>query len=556
MPEARVPFPASLEERYKNPRFIGSGGASTVYAAHDSNLNKLVAIKILGPRTSGQKYLRFQQEAKVIAKLTHPNIVTALDFGLVDEKFAYMVMDLVGEESLLSLVEKRKNLSLQKSIHIFKQVCTAMAHAHSQGVLHRDLKPGNVLLDDPESNTPQAKVADFGVAKIAGTPFLVTTGNIFIGTPNYMSPEQFRAEEVDQRSDIYSFGCLMFETLTGTPPFPGDLSADLALKHATGAIPQIKDTISGEQAPQSLQEIVNKCLAKQPDDRYESFSVIEELLNALLPEPLVQRSTLRRQEESLGPKEPYLVSAGNVDYRISDSVASGKIISGIIVLVLVIGVGICIGLVGPGFHWLLPDAKDGSGSTSSQGKNLTDNQDETPKPVDFGPKSWQQRQPHLPKSMLAGPTDSLLAKAEQQIRRHRESIALEFLDAVLEREPRNLKALVMRSDARRARKDDNGALTDITSAIVVAPNNLELVFKRAMLRRKTGDLNSALDDFNFLIEKNPRDANYYCQRANVYSEMDRTDDAMKDFIKSIELKPNAEAHKGKALLEQIGADHP
>lgn len=560
MSDARVAFPASLNERYKNPRFIGSGGASTVFAAHDVNLNKRVAIKIMGPRPSNQKLLRFQQEAKVISRIAHPNIVTAIDFGIVDENYAYMVMDLVGEDTLLGLIESDEDLSIRKCVDIFKQICQAMAHAHSQGVLHRDLKPSNVLLDNPGSDSPRAKVADFGVAKIAGTPFLVTTGSIFIGTPCYMSPEQFRAEEVDQRSDIYSFGCLMFETLTGSVPFSGEVSTELALKHATEPVPEMTCTASGEDIPELLQVVVQGCLEKDPADRYESFAQVEELLNTVT----VMEESARAAEirSSHSAKEPYLVSAGNSHFRFSDNLASKQVVALIVGLVVFVGGGICLSLLGwaPG-GWLFPDAKTPQETSTRESVNDVQLPAETEQarnivmvgtsqnPQGDTQKAWKVRK-RTPMKLLEGKSDYLLEMARKQMQRNRHRSAVEFLDVVLEREPRNVKALKLRSDALRALHEYASALTDITTAILISPKDKKLIFKRAVLNKENNDLNGALDDFSLLIEDFKDNPRYHLERGEIYEMLGRNKDAIEDFSTSIELGPTEQAYRGRAKMYQ------
>lgn len=558
MQDARVPFPASLEERYKNSRFIGAGGASTVFAAHDNNLNKEVAIKILGPRPSSHRLLRFQQEAKVIGKLSHPNIVTAIDFGVVDENFAYMVMDLVGDDSLEALIAQGEPLSVALSIEIFKQIATAMAHAHSHNVLHRDLKPGNVLLDDPNSDSPRVKVADFGVAKVMGTPFIATTGNIFIGTPSYMSPEQFRAQDVDQRSDIYSFGCLMFETLKGTVPFSGEVATELAEKHAQEKVPPLMVTSGGEEIPEQLQEIVQKCLAKNPDDRFGSFQEVREALAAITPEDAQVSKPLVQEHAVLAAKEPYLVSNVTSQFQAVDTSATGKLLIAITTLVVSLAALICYSLAGGSSS--IFGVEQARGTAPSSKDEVRYEQAERSKVVDIATQveeehkeqqSWRSRDIKLPASMLKGSIDELLDKAKKQMDRKRYSFATGFLDYVLTREPKNLRALKLRSDARRSLSDINGALNDITTAVFLEPTNSVLLYKRAVLRRETSDLNGAIEDLTAAIENEPDNAKYFCERGDAYIEIGKTSSAYDDLSKSIALKPSEAAYRSRGKLNQM-----
>lgn len=556
MQDARVSFPTSLEDRYKNPRFIGAGGASTVYAALDKNLNKDVAIKILGPGPSGHKLLRFQQEAKVIGKLSHPNIVTAIDFGVVDENLAYMVMDLVGDCSLEALIDRGDEITVAKSIEIFKQIATAMVHAHSHGVLHRDLKPGNVLLDDPASDSPNVKVADFGVAKIMGVQFFVTTGNIFIGTPSYMSPEQFRVPDVDQRADIYSFGCLMFETLKGMVPFSGEIATELADKHAHEPVPPLMVTSHGEEIPEELQQIVRKCLAKDPEERFPSFQAVEEQLEALTAETAPAAKPVGQDRVTLSAREPYLVSSTTSQFQAADNGATRKLLIAITTLVLSLAAVICYSLAGGNFSLSVIDPR----GTPEVSRETSTDQSQNSKGADIAAQieeehkehqSWRSRDIKLPLSMLKGSTEELLDRAKKQMDRKRYSFATGYLDYVLNREPKSLRALKLRSDARRALNDINGALGDITAAIFLQPTDSVLLYKRAMLRRETSDLNGAIEDLNTAIENEPDNAKYLRERGDAYLEIGQTDAAYDDLTRSIKLKPSEAAYRSRGKLNQM-----
>ncbi len=561
MSDARVAFPTSLTERYKDPRFIGAGGASTVYAAHDSNLNKEVAIKILGPRPSGQKLLRFQQEAKVIGRLSHPNIVTAIDFGVVDENFAYMVMDLVGDCSLEAFISSGEEISVTKSIEIFRQIAIAMTHAHAHNVLHRDLKPGNVLLDTPAATHPRIKVADFGVAKIIGTPFFVTTGNIFIGTPSYMSPEQFRAQDVDERSDIYSFGCLMFETLKGTVPFPGDAAAELAEKHANEPVPPCTVTAYGEEIPNRLQEIIRKCLEKKPENRFDTFETVERYLSALSAEQSSSVRPVVQERAKLAAREPYLVSSTTSQYQAADTGATRKLMIAITTLVVSLAALICYSLTGEHSSFSLIGSETLSRTGSGDGtKDGSSKELEKKQSVDLSAqleeehkerRSWRNRDIQLPASMLKGSTDELLDRAKKQIDKKRYSFACGYLDHVLKLEPNNFRALKLRGDARKNLNDVNGALSDITAALFLRPDDSELLYRRAMLRRETSDLNGTIEDLNLAIEKEPNNSKYFFQRGDSYMEIGKTKEAFEDLTRSISLKPSEAAYRSRGKLSQL-----
>jgi serine/threonine-protein kinase len=252
---------------------IGRGGMGTVYEAEDSTLGRKVAIKLLNPALlgkGGKELERFQAEARIQANLNHPNIVTLHDIQPHQDSY-YMVMEYVEGKTLAQLVKSYGALPSNIVVAISKQVLDALAAAHRHKVVHRDLKPANIML------TPEglAKVMDFGIAKAEGSKHLTATGAI-VGTVFYMSPEQVRGEILDARSDIYSFGIILFELLTGRVPFQADSDFSIMVQHVRSAPPPPTQLLP--EIPAVLEEIVLKCLAKDPKAR---FQTAEELAAAL-----------------------------------------------------------------------------------------------------------------------------------------------------------------------------------------------------------------------------------------------------------------------------------
>lgn len=546
MQNAPLPFPASLEERYKNPRFISAGGAGAVYAAHDERLYKQVAIKLLNINSGEQKLLRFHQEAKAIAKFNHPNIVTALDFGLVDEKIAYLVLDLVGDASLNALIKKREPLPIQKCLGIFRQICSAMAYAHAQGVLHRDLKPGNVLLENSSGLHPIAKVADFGIAKISGNLIFATTGNIYIGTPAYTSPEQFCGDDVDERSDIYSFGCLMFATLAGVAPFVGDNTADLALKHTNDPVPPIEQTYSGEEIPESLQVIIETCLEKDRDNRYSDFSEVEELIGQLLNAYVKSEVQQQKKISTTGSfsRNPYSDASSETPYVLADRGGSKQALVTVSILIVIIGVIVCGVLLGFDTN-SKDDGTTSSGVPPTKFTNI----------LGHSNKGYVKDQPKLTETERELPIKVLFETAKYKIEKQDHRTALSFLDRIIEQEPNNSKALKMRSDSRRALLDYQGALDDV-NAIDMKPDDDRLLLRRAHLRKDVGDLLGAKADFKSYLKKNPRSAKHYKEYAKLCEFLRQNEEALENYSKSIALDPKDDsAFKGRArIYESLGED--
>ncbi len=249
---------------------IGQGGMGTVYQAEDMRLGRKVAIKILNPSLlarGGKELERFQSEAKVQANLNNPNVVTLYGFEPYQDSWA-MIMEYVEGKTLSELVRNVGALPSHIVVMICKQVLDGLSAAHRQGVVHRDLKPSNIML------TPDglAKVMDFGIAKVEGGKSLTASGAL-VGTVFYMSPEQVRGEPVDARSDIYSFGIILFELLTGRVPFKDESDFSIMIHHVQTPAPPPTQLLP--DVPSDLEDIVMACLAKNPAERFQSAAAVD-----------------------------------------------------------------------------------------------------------------------------------------------------------------------------------------------------------------------------------------------------------------------------------------
>ncbi len=255
-----------VEERYELLEEIGRGNMGIVYKAYDKTLDEIVALKILPPDLAMKEELleRFKAEAKAARKLAHKNIIRIYDFG--EEKgYKFISMEFIEGKTLKEILKEKGKLDYKEVVNYVIQIADALDYAHSLGIVHRDIKPANIMI----SADGTAKVADFGIAKIQGGEDLTSFGAI-VGTPLYMSPEQAKGMPVDNRSDLYSLGVVIYEMLAGTPPFKGK---DVIHKH----LKEIPKPIEG--IPEELNEIVMKLLAKDPAQRFQSAA---ELKNALL----------------------------------------------------------------------------------------------------------------------------------------------------------------------------------------------------------------------------------------------------------------------------------
>jgi beta-lactam-binding protein with PASTA domain len=253
-----------FDGRYKILKKIGAGGMADVYCAEDQTLGRQVAIKILNDRHAGDEQFveRFRREAQNAAGLNHPNIVSIYDRGEAEGTY-YIAMEFLDGRSLKELIVARGPSPIPVAIGYARQVLAALRFSHRNGIVHRDIKPHNVIVDAEG----RIKVTDFGIAR-AGAASQMTEAGSIIGTAQYLSPEQARGAPVDQTSDLYSVGVLLYELLTGTVPFTGDTPVEIAMKHLS-QIPE-PPSVKRPEVPADLDAIVLRALAKDPADRYAS----------------------------------------------------------------------------------------------------------------------------------------------------------------------------------------------------------------------------------------------------------------------------------------------
>jgi len=264
---------------------IGKGGMGAIYKARHRIMDRIVAIKVLlRNRMTADDVQRFQREGKAVSKLNHPNIIGVMEFGVADNGSPFMVMEYVDGFSLSELIKKRGALAIAESMSIALQICSGMEHAHQAGILHRDLKPSNIMLTRKADGKYKVKIVDFGIAKISQGELvtdatLTKTGEIF-GSPNYMSPEQASGLIPDQRTDIYSTGCIIYEMLTGSPPLEGINLIDTLSRQIQDKPLPLKEAAMGKKFPNSLEILVAKALEKDPQMRFQNFSELGEAISA------------------------------------------------------------------------------------------------------------------------------------------------------------------------------------------------------------------------------------------------------------------------------------
>ncbi|MBS2002896.1 MAG: serine/threonine protein kinase [Cyanobacteria bacterium SZAS LIN-5] len=264
--------------KYKILSLLGRGGVGSVYLVEHVFLKQQLALKVLDGKQvlDDAQVRRFQQEAKAAFSLDHPNLVKVQDYGVLESDQPYLVMEYIQGVNLTQFMKEHGALKPQLAAVIFAQLCAGMAHAHRKSVIHRDIKPSNIMLvESVMPGTPgSAKIVDFGIAKLTRDEdgeiqSLTRTGEIF-GSPLYMSPEQCAGGKIDQRTDLYSLGCAMFESLTGMPPHVGANALSTMIMHVDEKAPRLSDK-SIADFPEKLERIVDKLLKKDPSERYQNF---------------------------------------------------------------------------------------------------------------------------------------------------------------------------------------------------------------------------------------------------------------------------------------------
>jgi tRNA A-37 threonylcarbamoyl transferase component Bud32 len=268
-----------LGGRYRLDEELARGGMAVVWIAEDPLLSRRVAVKLLLPQLAADHALRtrFRNEAIAAAKLTHPGSVATYDTG-DDDGLAYIVMELVEGKTLRSIIDQRDRLPVREAVDITSQVADALEHAHRQGLVHRDIKPANVLVQADG----RVKVTDFGIAKAAGGDDLTRTGTV-VGTARYLAPEQVNGSHVDSRADVYALGLLLYEMLTGKPPFAADTDMATAVARLTNAPAPVR--ASRPEISRGLEDVVARSLARDPDYRYQSARAFKDALSSSDDDP-------------------------------------------------------------------------------------------------------------------------------------------------------------------------------------------------------------------------------------------------------------------------------
>lgn len=273
-------------DRYQIVSPLGRGSTGTIYKAMHLFLHRFVAVKILHPQLLNEpdSIARFKREAQAVSSLSHPNVIAIYDFGITTQGLPYLVMDYSDGISLAEQIKQHGPMSPREALPIFVQACDALAHAHSRGVIHRDVKPGNMMLIPNEDGTFALRIVDFGIAKLpqSGAAMQITQNGDVLGSPLYMSPEQCMGAPLDSRTDIFSLGCVMYMALAGVEPFLGDNVLDTMYKRTVENAKSILHVRPEIEMPQALDVIVMKALARDLNQRYQTMEELRAELDELV----------------------------------------------------------------------------------------------------------------------------------------------------------------------------------------------------------------------------------------------------------------------------------
>jgi len=342
-----------IDDRYRIVQKLGEGGMGSVYKVEHVRMGKICALKLLrrdlveGPKGRGLRE-RFRQEARIVSKLVHVNTIQVFDFGETDEGELYLAMEYVRGRSLHDVQrEAGGRLPEARVTRIASQILRSLAEAHEVGIIHRDIKPQNIMILDLRDRTDFVKVLDFGIAKVvAGGPDdpSTTGAGEIVGTPNYISPEQARGSALDQRSDLYSLGAVMFDLLTGRAPFVAETPLGVVTAHLTQPVPAVTKVLPEAHVSPEMEAVLQKAMAKRPEDRFTSADEMRLALKGLTDAEAITTGTHRIPPQVQVTGQDLLVRA---DFdRFARGLVVRRVLSAVIPLVLLAGA------IGGGWAWL------------------------------------------------------------------------------------------------------------------------------------------------------------------------------------------------------------
>jgi tetratricopeptide (TPR) repeat protein len=466
---------------------LARGAMGVVFRAHDPALDRPIALKVIRSEDlrDPESQQRFLRELRILARLRHPNVITVHSAGLSDHGYPYVAMDLIEGGSLRDRLERDGPLPLQEAVRICVQLAKALAYAHSRGVLHRDIKPHNILLDGDD-----ALLTDFGLAKLVGADAQgLTRSGDRIGTPLYMAPEQAQGDNrrVGPATDVYSLGVTLFHMITGKRPFTAPSVVELFTSIIRDPAPSVRRL--RPDVDDALEAIIARCLEKDPEDRFPAAAALRDAL-------VVWQET---GDSRASPLAQTARAKPSPSVTAQDPAASSRRKT--------VSVGLAIGLLFGLFLGLL----NAAWLERAVRRDV-----------------WREELP-----------EQLRVRAERGTERFlRDDFvgAIEDLDFVIGAEPNCSSAWYRRAGARRALKQPKEARVDLDRAIEIDPEFAEAYSVRAQVRQEE-DAEGALADYNRAVSLEPLNPTFYRNRAALHYKEERTAEALKDVERSLELDP-------------------
>jgi serine/threonine protein kinase/thioredoxin-like negative regulator of GroEL len=520
-----------LDGKIQIESLIGQGGMSVVYKGRHLVLDRPVAVKVLLPNLgfNEKAVMRLQQEAKSAYSLSHKNLASVHDVSITSDGLPYLVMDFAGGETLSEML-KNGPLEPMKAIEIFSQLCAGLSAAHSQKVIHRDIKPSNIMVEHLANGDELVKIVDFGIAKKVTENAdeiqkLTQTGEVF-GTPLYMSPEQCRGDKLDQRSDIYSLGCVLYEALTGAPPFKGESAIATIFLHLGQETPTPNKDIN---LPPALVNVLHRCLDKNSKDRYQSMDELYSDLQAI---------------KEGGKTAKRYVKKRHPNNRIK--IVIGAALFSVVMMLLV-------------QYNTFQNSENGYGTIAGCNEKIVHN------PKDdyayFARARLNMAQHDYTKALAdftdcikvtSRPEDVYAERARAYIQMSRNKEAIADCNRALASKPNNMLALSNRSIAYKSLNNCALSLADANAYLNCNPNDDVVLCLRAYDLITLGRYEEAVTDCTQAIKIDASKSEAYAQRAEAYDFLHNSKKAIVDATEAIQLNrdPYAYAARGWALIQK------
>ncbi len=353
----KLPVGSLIEDKYQVLDILGFGGMGIIYRVRQLNLQTDRALKtIFTDRMSDEIWQRFEQEARAISRLEHKNLIKVFDYGLLKKRTPYYVMEIVEGLTLAERVKKTGPLTVEQALSVFIPAAFALEYVHGKNIVHRDIKPANIMFNESFDKIFDIKILDFGIAKMiseAGHAADLTKPGEVLGSPNFMSPEQSRGTKIDYRSDIYSFGCTLFQALTGSPPFQADSHVEVIMMHQFNEPPTLKESFAAGKFSAGIELMLNVLLQKDVQDRYQTMDEVAQDLIALQSgkHPRYARRLAGEQTERSAEMQPSKIvnEIEKVQYKRQDTTISRQPSNHatmiILVLILLAGLTVTVSIV-------------------------------------------------------------------------------------------------------------------------------------------------------------------------------------------------------------------